>query len=527
VDDLVGRRTLGTLLEEQILERPDAPWLEWEGRTGDTGAWTFREFGAAVDRLAGGLAGIGVRKGTAVVIHLRNCPELVVATFALARLGAVIVPNIVANLAAETEHVVGFSDAEVLLTSAAHTALFEEVLPATPAVRAVVVTSRDGAPPPELACRPVQAYDDLAAAEPPAAWPDVASEDLAEMIFTSGTTARPKAVMLTHANLLWAGERSVRDFLMRPDDRLLTVMPLFHGNAQALALMPALTVGATLVLLEEYRATRFWGQVRAHRATVTGLVAMLLRTLMAQPPDPADREHVLRVVNYAINVPAAEKDAFQERFGVELANGYGLSEAMLVVSHAPLHRPKRWPSVGLPCAERLVRIVGDDGAEVPSGEVGEITVHGVPGRTLMAGYYKDPEATAAAIRDGWLHTGDHGFTDELGYLYFFDRKKDVIKRAGENVSAMEVETTLLEHPEIALAAVIAVPDPIRDEAVKAFVVRREGSRLDAEEIRAFCAQRLASFKVPGIVELRASLPQTSVGKIEKRLLRAEEEAARA
>jgi crotonobetaine/carnitine-CoA ligase len=200
---------------------------------------------------------------------------------------------------------------------------------------------------------------------------------------------------------------------------------------------------------------------------------------------------------------------------------------MLVVSHAPLHRPKRWPSVGLPCAERLVRIVGDDGAEVPSGQVGEITVHGVPGRTLMAGYYKDPEATAAAIRDGWLHTGDHGFTDELGYLYFFDRKKDVIKRAGENVSAMEVETTLLEHPEIALAAVIAVPDPIRDEAVKAFVVRREGSTLDAEEIRAFCAQRLASFKVPGIVELRASLPQTSVGKIEKRLLRAEEEAARA
>jgi crotonobetaine/carnitine-CoA ligase len=167
-----------------------------------------------------------------------------------------------------------------------------------------------------------------------------------------------------------------------------------------------------------------------------------------------------------------------------------------------------------------VRIVDDEGVEVATGEVGEITVHGIPGRTIMQGYYKDPEATAAAIRDGWLHTGDHGWVDELGYLYFFDRKKDVIKRAGENVSAMEVETTLLEHPEIALAAVVAVPDPIRDEAVKAFVVRRPGSELQADAIRAFCAERLAHFKVPSIVELRDELPLTSVGKVEKKALRA-------
>jgi crotonobetaine/carnitine-CoA ligase len=138
----------------------------------------------------------------------------------------------------------------------------------------------------------------------------------------------------------------------------------------------------------------------------------------------------------------------------------------------------------------------------------------------MKGYYKDPEATADAIRDGWLHTGDNGWFDELGYLYFFDRKKDVIKRAGENVSAMEVETVLLEHPEIALAAVVAVPDPIRDEAVKAFVVRREGSTLETEAIQAFCAERLAPFKVPTIVELREDLPLTSVGKVEKKVLRA-------
>jgi crotonobetaine/carnitine-CoA ligase len=281
-----------------------------------------------------------------------------------------------------------------------------------------------------------------------------------------------------------------------------------------------MTAGACLVMLEEYRATRFWGQVREHRATLTGLVAMLLRTLMAQPPAAEDRDHVLRLVNYAINVPDAERAAFEERFGVTLANGYGLSEAMLTVCHVPIHRPKRWPSIGLPAGERRVRVVDEAGEEVAAGEVGEITVHGVPGRTLMKGYYKDPAATADAIRDGWLHTGDNGWADELGYLYFFDRKKDVIKRAGENVSAMEVETVLLEHPEIALAAVVAAPDPIRDEAVKAFVVRREGSALEIEAIQAFCAERLAPFKVPTIVELRDELPLTSVGKVQKRALRA-------
>jgi crotonobetaine/carnitine-CoA ligase len=516
VNDLVGRRHLGMLLDEQVAERATAPFVVFEDRDGAIAELTYAAFDEKVARLATGLRGVGVQQGTKVVVHLRNCPELLVAFFAVARLGAVVVPNIVANRAPETEHVVGFSDAEVVLTSAAYTELFADVLPRVPSVHAVVMTSRDGAPT-DLA---THRYDDLAASEPLADWPAIDSEDVAEMIFTSGTTARPKAVMLTHANLLWAGERTVRDFLMRPEDRLLTALPLFHGNAQALALLPAMTVGACLVMLEEYRATRFWRQVREHRATLTGLVAMLLRTLMAQPPAPEDRDHALRLVNYAINVPDAERAAFEERFAVTLANGYGLSEAMLVVSHVPIYRPKRWPSIGLPAGERRVRVVDEAGDEVATGEVGEITVLGVPGRTLMKGYYKDPAATAEAIRDGWLHTGDNGWADELGYLYFFDRKKDVIKRAGENVSAMEVETVLLEHPEIALAAVVSAPDPIRDEAVKAFVVRREGSTLQTEAIQAFCAERLAPFKVPTIVELRDDLPLTSVGKVEKKALRA-------
>ena len=328
MDDLVGRRHLGSLLEENLAERPDDECLVFEDRDGERETFTFRSFDTAVARLAGGLRDLGVERGTKVVLHLRNCPELLVALFAITRLGGVVVPNIVANLAAETEHVVGHSDAEVVITSAAYADLFAAVLPRTPGVRALVMTSRDGD-------GDGIAYDDLAAGDPVPASAGIDSEDVAEIIFTSGTTARPKAVMLTHANLAVVGRALVRDFLLRPDDRLLTALPLFHGNAQSLTLMTAMTVGRPLVMLEEYRATRFWGQVREHRATHTGIVAMLLRTLMAQPPSPSTATTTCGVVNYAINVPDAEKEAFEERFGVELINGYGLSEAMTEVALVP------------------------------------------------------------------------------------------------------------------------------------------------------------------------------------------------
>jgi len=192
---------------------------------------------------------------------------------------------------------------------------------------------------------------------------------------------------------------------------------------------------------------------------------------------------------------------------------------MTLVTVAPVFGPKRWPSIGLPAYDRRVRLLDPEGNEVPVGEVGEIVVEGTPGRSIMKGYHNDPQATALAIRDGWLHTGDNAYSDEQGYLYWFDRRKDMIKRAGENISTAEVEFVLSAHPGIAEAAVIGVPDAVRDEAVKAFVVPREGLVLDADEVKAFCSDRLASFKVPTIVAVRAELPKTSIGKVAKSILR--------
>lgn len=511
--DLVGERTLHGLLAERVAMHPERVFLICEDRDGGVAVWTYGEFAAETAALAAGLAERGVGHGSKVVALLPNGPAFVMLWFALARLGAVLVPVNTASTAGELTGFVERSDAVALVADAMLTGTAHAVPPSL--LRLVVRGEAQGWERLEDCVRPVAASGAIPAAPDPAV---VRAEDPVEFLFTSGTTARPKAVMLTHANCLHSGERVARTVMLREGERCLTALPLYHVNAQSFTVLAALTVGGTAIVLETYRASRHWARIRAHGATQTSMVAMQLRTLLAQPPHPGDRDHSLRRVVYAINVPDSQKAAFEERFGVELLNGYGLTEAMTMVTLAPVFGPKRWPSIGLPAAGRVVRIVGEDGRELPAGEVGEIQVAGVPGRTLMLGYYQDPEATAEVLSNGWLSTGDTGRMDEQGYLYFFDRRKDIIKRAGENVSASEVERVLMEHPAVAEAAVIAVPDPIRDEAVKAFVVR--GGPLEEDALLAYCRERLSAFKVPTVVEFLDALPKTSVGKIEKAALRA-------
>lgn len=511
--DLIGDRNLRDLLDERTARSPEKTWLVYEDAAGTVTQWTYLEFTRRVDELAAGLAALGVGKGDRVTIHLRNSPEVLEAWFALATLGAVFVPSNIANTAGEIAHVVSYSESVAVLTQPLFAEVVAQAVAQCPAVRHTLMARTEAAPEGTLL------LDDhrVAGGSPPVT--EVGPDDVVEMIFTSGTTARPKGVLLTHGNALHSGERSARALLLDSSERCLTSLPVFHVNAQSLTVLSALTVGGTCIVLEEYRATRFWDQVRAHRATQISLVAMQARTLLAQPLRDTDGEHAVRRVFYALNITTDERDTFEKRYGVELINGYGLSEAMTLVTAAPVFGPKRWPSIGLPLHDRVVKLVDAEGDEVAQGEVGEIVVQGRPGRTLMLGYHNDPEATARTLVDGWLRTGDNAYADENGYLYFFDRGKDMIKRAGENVSTVEVESVLLDHPEIVEAAVIGVADPVRDEAVKAFVALEAGSSLSVERIQEFCATRLARFKVPTIVEIRGELPKTSIGKIEKKLLR--------
>jgi len=512
--DLIGTRCLRDLLEEKVALCPHREFLVCEDRSGGVRTLTYEEFDRYVNQVANGLRREGISVGEKVAVHLWNTPELLITWFALAKLGAVMVPSNTGNVAGDLQYLLDFSDATTLVTEPEFIGRFEAVRADCPRVRRVFLARAAAAP------TGARLWDDLWQGQS-SALPRIPidNEAVAELIYTSGATARPKAVMITHANCLWSGERDSKHFRLAPGERNLTALPCFHVNAQSYSVLSTMTVGGTVVIMEAFSATKFWNQVRRHRANVVSLVAPLLRMLMAQAPQPTDRDHCVRLAIFGLNCTEREREDFQSRFGVPILKGYGLTEAMTMVSRAPLDGDPHWPSIGLPALDREVKLVDERGAEVPKGQVGEIAVRGVPGRTIMKGYYKNPEATAEALKDGWLFTGDTAWMDSAGYLYFFERKKEVIKVGGENVSAVEVEQTLVEHPGIAECAVIGVPDPVKDEAVKVFVVARPEAGLTAEEVQAFCAARLAKFKVPKFVEFRNSLPKTSIGKIEKKLLR--------
>ena len=480
------QRTLGDLLDSLADGQAPDPGLTVAAEDGAT-SLTYAELADASLRAAAGFARLGVEPGDRVVVLLANRLETVLAWFGLARLGAIFVPANPALTPRELAHVVTTAGASVGVAEGS----------------ALAATGLRTVPP-----------DDLLADAPLADVPAVGPEDPVELVYTSGTTSAPKAAVITHANCVFSGAQKAAAMELTADDRVLSALPVFHVNAQS-ALLAALSAGAPFVLTERYSASRYCEQLAAHGTTVTSLVGTQVRTLLRQEPGAGDRAHATRRAWFALNVSEAERAAFEERFGIRLLNGYGLTEAFTSVTQAPLHGPDCYPAVGAPLPGRALRV------DAPDGEVGEILVGGEPGRTIMAGYWNDAEATAATIRDGWLHTGDLGRLDEGGFLHFVERKALTIKRAGENIAAGEVEQVLLEHPDVAEAAVVGVSDAIRDEAVKAVVVLGRGASATVEELEQHCAARLAPFKVPTVWSLRDELPRNSLGKVEYRRLRDE------
>jgi crotonobetaine/carnitine-CoA ligase len=341
------------------------------------------------------------------------------------------------------------------------------------------------------------------------------------MLFTSGTTARPKAVQLTHANAIFAGMFGAQWWKVTPADRHFIVLPLFHVNGQFISIMPTITAGATLVMAEQFSATKYMEQARRHRVTTTSLVAATLNMILAQPRTDLDGQNNFRLIMYAIAIPDEKWDEFESRFNVRLCDLWGMTETLAATTMNPIDGVMKKNCIGMSRIGNDIKVVDETGKEVSPGTVGEIVVHGVPGRTLMKGYFKNPDATNDTIRDGWLYTGDNAYMDEEGYFHFVDRKKDMIKRAGENVAAIEVEFVIGMHPKVKEVSVIGVPDPVRDEAIMALVILQEGSTCEPKEIIDWCAQKLAKFKVPSFVEFKTEFPKTSIGKIQKNILRKE------
>jgi acyl-CoA synthetase (AMP-forming)/AMP-acid ligase II len=343
-------------------------------------------------------------------------------------------------------------------------------------------------------------------------------DDEAIIIYTSGTTGKPKGVLLTHRNLL-ANARQITEWLkFTADDRLLSVMPLFHVNAIVVTTLTPLYAAASTVVAPKFSASRHWQMISDYRVTSFGSVATMLAMLLETYPDgvPAGlrREQLRFALCGSAPVPVEVLRQFEARFNCLVIEGYGLSESTCRATFNPPDERRRPGSCGLPIGNE-VKIFDDDDRELGAGEVGEVVLRG---ENLLKGYFKNPEATARAFRSGWFHTGDVGYRDADGFLYIVDRKSDMIIRGGENIYPREIDEVLYGHPAVQDAATVGVPDQLYGEEVKAFVVLREGARASEAELIAHCRAHLADYKCPKTVEFLDAIPKGPTGKLLKREL---------
>lgn len=506
----VGTRTVDQLPEYQVFQRPDHLALiqASEPSTGVTG-WSYDEMLSATQRIAGGLRELGVREGDRVVLHMRNCADWLFAYFGILSAGGIVVPTITSYREDELTYVVNHTEARHIVTDAEGYGTARTCRSAQPLTAVVSGDTRDlpGG---------VHALKDLGSSAPISGTRRRKPDDLAMIMYTSGTTSRPKGVCMTHENVIFAAESNAEYVRMDHTDRHVVVLPLFHVNALLVQTLASFVAGGAVIVADRFSASRYWRSVRRYGATRASLVTPAIRALLAQPPDPQDANHGLRWIYFGLPLSEPEHRAFEQRFRVRLIEVWGMTETFALGTRMPMYGPSRFGCIGTPQRGVECRIADEDGRDVPPGAEGELLVRV---QTMMPGYYRDPEATASAIRDGWLRTGDLARYDDDGFFYFIDRLKDVIKRDGENVAAAEVERVLGAHPSVAESAVIGLPDPFHYEKVVAFVQCKPGCRVAAAELLDFCRERLARFKVPERVEVLDDFPRTAIGKIQKASLK--------
>ncbi|MDQ7954966.1 MAG: AMP-binding protein [Pseudomonadota bacterium] len=511
----------------RFAERSRDKVLLTETATGRT--FTYGEIDAWTDRVAHALQGFGVGRGGHTGLLMGNSAEHLAVFLGIAKIGAVSVP---VNTAARGEllrYYLAQSDCETVLVDAALASRLHEVLPELPLLRRVIVvrTGEEGESAVEWAGA-LEVADFHALVERAAATPFVPAVeprfcDLVLIAYTSGTTGPSKGSMLSQAAALTYGTSAAEAQGYRASDIFYVCLPLFHNNALLAATGAALVCGASVVMSRRFSVSRFWDEIRESRATITNFLGAMSSFLWSQPPSPADADNCLRLVSMAPTPKYAAE--FEERFGLRAMNNYGLSDYGMVTSFTQWDPRDKLGSIGRPRRGVQVRIVDDDDLELPPGEPGEMVLRfDEPWRGTM-GYYKMPEATLASRRNLWFHTGDRGMCDADGYLYFVDRKKDCIRRRGENISAFEVEQIIATHPGVADAAVFPVATATNDEEVAAVVVAKPGVRLDELQLVAHCQRNMAYFMVPRYIQFREALPTTMSQKVEKFRLRRELEAA--
>lgn len=509
---MTGSQTLYELLRRTARRHPGKCAI----RCGDV-SWTYAEFAALCDRLAAGLYQEGVVKGSRVAVLSRNSHAFAALRFALARVGAVLVPINFMLKADEVAFILRHAGAQVLALDEGLAALGRSAAALDTQVQKFIGLPGESSPEPQG--DNMLAFSQLA--ESTAVLPELtlAASDLAQIVYTSGTESLPKGAMLTHDAVIWQYVSCIVDGEMSGDDTVLHSLPLYHCAQLDCFLGPGVYLGSTNVITGVPSAENLLPLMQRHAITSFFAPPTVWISLLRSPLfDGADLSSLRKGYYGASIMPVEVLREIQRRLpNVRLWNFYGQTEiAPLATVLKPQDQMRKPGSAGKPTLNVETRVVDDAMRDVAPGEIGEI-VHRSP--QLLSGYFNDPERTAAAFAGGWFHSGDLAVMDDEGYISVVDRKKDMIKTGGENVASREVEETIYAMPQVSEVAVVGLAHPLWVEAVVAVVVTKQGRDLRADEVMAFCQQRLATFKVPKAVLFMPALPKNPSGKLLKRELR--------
>lgn len=502
------------LLRAQAERRADHPFIVFAGFDGPAQRWSYREFHAAVGRLARSLSSVhAIRRGEFVLLHMDNCVEFLLAWHALARIGAVAVTTNTRSSGEELAYFASHCAAVAAVTQPRYEALLRA---AAPALRAYIVTQLDTGSPPETPRSDSAVAFEALMAQGQEPLPERAPDPMLPMSvqYTSGTTARPKGVVWTHANGLWGARTNAVVNSVRPEDIGHAFLPLFHTNALCYSHLATLWAGATLVLQPRFSASRYWGCQVEHRCTWGIHIPFSLKALIGQP---VPKDHALTRWGLGAIDPAL----VTQLFGLPCVGWFGMTETvgLPIVSYPAL--PGRELAMGLPAPGYEVAVRREDGTDAPFAESGRLWIRGVPGLTMFLEYLNAPHATAGAFDpEGWFDTGDLVTAFEDGHIRFDGREKDMLRIGAENVGAAEIERAVMSAGGIVEVAVVGRPDPMLDEVPVAYVIPIGPSEGLVARVQQACERQLADFKRPREVHVVADLPRVTLGKIDKKLLRA-------
>ncbi|WP_439495766.1 AMP-binding protein [Bosea sp. (in: a-proteobacteria)] len=495
--------TVPLLLERCARERPDHVFC----RQDDTEI-TCAALNARVNRAAHGLAALGVGKGTHAAVMLGHHLDYVAIFFALMKLGAVQVPINVNLKGQGLAYIIDHSAPSLIVADADFAEALDPILAERGSIRQVW---RGRAPQDGRSSTPIESVLSHPVDSDPVV--PLRDDDLRIILYTSGTTGPAKGVEMTDRMLRASALGSIWIGNIQPGSILHFWDPIYHVFGSEVLVL-SLMVPVTLGFVPRFSATRFWGEVRAYGATHIHFVGGVLQLLLKQPPSPDDRNHGAKIA-WGGGCPVGIWREFEERFGVEIREGYGMTETS---SFSVINTEGKLGSIGKAVDFFEVEIVDDSGNVTAPRDVGEIRVAENERGTMVARYHKDPETTAKTIRDGWLYTGDLAWRDEDGFIFFLGRKKDSLRRRGENISAWEVERVINDHPAVEESALIGVTNEFADEDLKLFVKLKPDERLDAAELLRWCEPRMAAFQIPRFVAFVDEFRKTPTQRIQKQFL---------